>query len=126
MQHPQAFDIQPTTKQTPLQPFRSDASCFSPLADKTSVPPNCSRCGGPAIGGVFTELDSGYPIGQVTGTVEFTCACAGKQVYSINTDNIGQWLLFRQLSPGVFRVKKKTADQRIKEIAQADASRRPY
>lgn len=118
MQHPQAFDIKPTSKQTPLKPFQSDASCFSPLADKKGLPPSCALCGGVAKGGNFTVLDSGYPLGQVTGTVEFVCDDHGQKVFSIHVDNIDQWQLFRQESPGVFRVKKKTQTQRIQEHTQ--------
>jgi hypothetical protein len=60
-------------------------------------------------------MDSGYPIGQVTGTVQFSCGCDGKKVFSIAAENIGQWNLFKQLEPGVFRVKKKTQAEQLRE-----------
>lgn len=115
MQPAQAFDIQPTPK-TPLKPFQSDASCFSPLADKQGVAPRCAHCDQRAVGGTFLEMDSGYPIGQVTGTVEFDCGCQGTKNYAIRVENIDQWSLFRHITPGVFRVKKKTPSERIKEL----------
>lgn len=113
------FDLDPSTKQNKVVPFKADASCFSPLADRKAPPPSCANCGADAKGGTFIDMDSGYPIGQVTGTVEFTCGCDGKAVYSIIVENIDQWQLFRQLAPGVFRVKKKTQTERIKEIQSA-------
>ncbi len=116
MQHTQAFDIQPAIKTPQPKPFQSDASCFSPFADQTVDPPRCSRCGQKAIGGTFLDMDSGYPLGQVTGTVEFDCGCAGAKSYAIRTENIDQWQLFRNIRPGVFRVKKKTQLDRMKDL----------
>lgn len=114
MRQPQAFDISPSIPVTPKQPFHSDASCFSPLADKTAPAPTCGRCGlKPAVGGNFTELDSGYPTGQVTGTVEFLCEDHGQKVFSITAPNLAQWALFRQVAPGVYRARKKTEAERL-------------
>lgn len=118
MNNPQTFDIQPAPKRSAVTPFRSDESCFSPLADRKAPKPSCAKCGGESLGGTFTEMDSGYPLGQVTGTAEFSCGCDGKTVFSIMSDNIDQWFLFRQLSPGVFRVKKKTEQQRKKALEE--------
>ena len=118
MQPPQAFDIKPANLVTPKKPFQSDASCFSPLADKSSAPaPTCARCGQKqSVGGIFEELDSGYPTGQVTGTVEFVCENHGQKVFGISVANLAQWQLFGQVRPGVFRVKKKTEAERIREL----------
>lgn len=117
----QAFDIQPTSKSRPQPPLRSDASCFSPISDRKGVKPQCSKCGSESVGATFTEMDSGYPIGQVTGTAEFSCGCDGKKVFSIMSTNIDQWSLYRQISPGVFRLKKKTPEQRAKQVADEKA-----
>ena len=116
LQNPEAFNVEAPSRKTPKLPFRSDPSCWSPLADKKYPAPNCSFCGLPAQGGNFTDMDSGYPIGQVTGTVEFSCGCDGRKVFSIRVENIGQWQLFREVSPGVFRVRKRTQAERIKEV----------
>ncbi len=123
MQQPEIFDLPQTSKQAPALPVKSDASFFSPLADRKGLAPRCARCGNEAEGGVFIEMDSGYPIGQVTGTVEFICACAGIRIYSISVDNVEQWQLFRQVQPGVFRVRKRPEAERIAEIKEQNAGR---
>lgn len=121
MQNPETLGIEPTSKRAPHQPFRSDSSCWSPLADKKLPAPQCARCGREALGGTFIDLDSGYPMGQVTGTVEFSCGCDGKTVFSIAGGNIAQWQLFRQISPGVFRVRKLTTAERVKALEKTNA-----
>lgn len=115
MQNSQAYDIKPSTPVTPRTPFHSDSSCFSPIADQTAPPPPiCGRCGQkPSIGGAFQELDSGYPSGQITGTVEFLCEDHGQKIFQITVANLAQWTLFRQVAPGVYRVKKKTQAERV-------------
>lgn len=100
------------------QPFRSDAACFVAYADKPGMAPIC-ECGKPAVGGVFQEFDSGYPMGQVTGTARFDCGCIGTEIYSIS--QFAGWDLFNKLGPGLYRVRKRTPQERIKEVTRENA-----
>lgn len=101
---------------TRKQGFSSDAACWVAYADKKEAAPNCA-CGKPAIGAVFTEYDSGYPMGQVTGTAQLDCGCKGPKTYSIS--NFAGWDLFNKIGPGLYRVRKKTPQERIKEVINA-------
>lgn len=98
------------------RPFRSDSSCFVPHADyRDGGPvPRCHRCGNESRGANFRETESGYPTGRVSGIVEFSDGCDGREQYAIRTETRGvTWRIISEIAPGVYRVVKRNEREKL-------------
>lgn len=95
---------------------RTDASHFSPLADKHSRPheiPPCARCGAPSLGGRVLEAGA---VGTVWD-LEFDCGEHGERIFPVMS--IALWPYYRvvaELGPGRLRVVRLDRDEAIKRV----------
>jgi hypothetical protein len=116
--------ISPSTKDG-KKPFTSDSSCFAPYADAKIAPaPECAKCGRPSVGANFREFYSPYPAGRISGTAEFSCGCDGNGIYAIHSSNISpQWRLVSQIESGVWRIVKRTSEEKAIAVQEHDPAR---
>ena len=98
-------------------PFISDETCFvaeSDARDDTTF--ECHGCGAVAIGANFQEFFA-HPTGQTAGTVQFSCGCDGASSFGISSASIfPQWRIVAEISPGVFKIVKRTKQERERLI----------
>ncbi len=84
-----------------MEPKKSDASCFSPLANKQSdggFRPECYSCGANAIGGELLKVkDEVY-------TIRFGCGNHG-ETFAITVSRIYPgWLVSAKMGGGIYKL----------------------
>ncbi len=82
-------------------PKKSDAACFSPIADKkSSFAPRCAKCEKPAMGGVMEKFTDD------TYTVRFECGDHGSNFVMTVANMHPRWQALSKIAPGTYRVVK--------------------